>query len=772
MGIRVRVRAADVSGSVPAATQRRRREVVLILATALAVLLFAAFGTRLPQVGARSSVGNDVILVALINIQLILLVLLVFLVGRNLAKLVLERRRRILGSHIGARLLAAFVAIALFPALLLLLVALTFMDNSIEGWFNVQVEKSLRESIEVAQEYYQQVASTGVFYGERIADGISAAHLLRKDQRVRLREFIRAERAGNHFEIVEVFDPSGKLRARGRADGVPGEMAVDTRSQLIEDAYEGRQATGVDQLGDSEVVRITVPIFAAKDRTKVIGVVAIGRLVPSSVAQRKRNIDRSFGEYVRLRIQKNPIKTSYTIALVLVSVLVVFAAMWLSFRLARGITVPIKRLAEGTRAVAHGDWSHRIEGEGEDDIGTLVGAFNQMTADLKATNVELEARRHYVELVLANIAGGVVSVDRSGIVTTLNKGAEAMLGLQAGDALGRPYADVFRGDEASPIGSLFTELLPATEQQVGGNADPLTGSASANGRREAERQITVTNDGGVRSLHLSGARLRDDAGGVIGALVFLEDVTYTLKVQRMEAWREVARRIAHEIKNPLTPIALSAQRLRRRYAQVLGGGGEVFEECTRTIEQQVRELKGLVNEFAMFARMPSGKQTPQDLNRLVEETLVLFREGHREVDFRFVPGEDLPVLELDREGMRRAIINLLDNAVAACAAVPWAGRIEVLTHYDSDPDVVVLEIADNGLGMSAAVRARLFEPYFSTKKSGTGLGLAIVSGIVADHHAFIRVRENQPSGSRLVIEFPGKTRRPLAVASTGESGPA
>jgi two-component system nitrogen regulation sensor histidine kinase NtrY len=194
----------------------------------------------------------------------------------------------------------------------------------------------------------------------------------------------------------------------------------------------------------------------------------------------------------------------------------------------------------------------------------------------------------------------------------------------------------------------------------------------------------------------------------------------------------------------------------------------VFEECTRTIEQQVSELKGLVNEFATFARMPSGDQTPEDLNRLVEESLVLFREGHPDIDFRFAPGDDLPVLELDREGMRRAIINLLDNAVAACAAVPWAGRIEVLTYQEAERDVVVLEIIDNGPGMSPEVRERLFEPYFSTKTGGSGLGLAIVSGIVADHQAFIRVRENQPSGSRMVIEFPVKTRRPLAVASMGE----
>jgi two-component system nitrogen regulation sensor histidine kinase NtrY len=237
-------------------------------------------------------------------------------------------------------------------------------------------------------------------------------------------------------------------------------------------------------------------------------------------------------------------------------------------------------------------------------------------------------------------------------------------------------------------------------------------------------------------------------------------VTHLLRVQRMEAWREVARRIAHEIKNPLTPIQLSAQRLRRRYAGQLGDGGAVLDECTRTIIQQVDELKALVNEFSTFARMPAGPHTPQDLNRLVEEALVLFREGHRDLNFDFTQASDLPVLECDREGVKRAVINILDNAVAACAARRKStngserGVIELRTGYDPRLDVIRLEVADNGPGMTAELRARIFEPYFSTKPEGTGLGLAIVSAIVADHNGFIRVRDNQPRGSRFVMEFP------------------
>jgi two-component system nitrogen regulation sensor histidine kinase NtrY len=234
-------------------------------------------------------------------------------------------------------------------------------------------------------------------------------------------------------------------------------------------------------------------------------------------------------------------------------------------------------------------------------------------------------------------------------------------------------------------------------------------------------------------------------------------VTEIVKVQRMEAWREVARRIAHEIKNPLTPIQLSAQRLHKRYAERLKDDGALFEECTRTIVTQVEELKTLVNEFATFARMPSGEHTPEDLNAVVEEAMLLFKEGHRNIRFTFEPDPGLPLLALDREGIKRAVINMLDNAVAALT--PPNGvepRIDIRTRYDRAMGIVGLEVADTGCGIDPNARTRLFEPYFSTKQGGTGLGLAIVSTIVADHQGFVRVKDNEPRGSRFVIELPVK----------------
>ncbi|HEX6769946.1 MAG TPA: ATP-binding protein, partial [Candidatus Binatia bacterium] len=265
-----------------------------------------------------------------------------------------------------------------------------------------------------------------------------------------------------------------------------------------------------------------------------------------------------------------------------------------------------------------------------------------------------------------------------------------------------------------------------------------------------EREIKIPQLEQQLTAVVTAATLRDDDGSALGVMVFLEDITQIQKVQRMEAWREVARRIAHEIKNPLTPIQLSAERLRKRYASMLGGDGGILDKCTTTIIQQVEELKSLVNEFSQFARLPAAKLATHDLNEIVSESLFLFNEGHKGIQFNFRPGV-IPTLDLDREQIKRVLINLLDNAVAA---VQDDGEIKLSTHYDRRRGVVTLEVADNGSGLAPEMRTKIFEPYFSTKENGTGLGLTIVSQIVEDHRGYIRALPNEPKGTRFSIEFP------------------
>ncbi len=747
------------SGATPPESRRRRLEALLIIATALAVVLFAIFEFRLPQGSGTASVGTNAVLVVLINLNMILLILLVFLVGRNITKLIFERRRRIIGSHLRTRLVAAFVGVALLPATLLFLVALVFVGNSIERWFNEQVENSLSGSREVAQTYYRDLGETALGFARQLASRLPADGLLASDRRDALRRVLDQRLAEYQLDVVEVF-AHGQLIGRSRRKELPTGIGTDAAAGLVKRVALGEEATIVDPVGEADVIRAATPVLVDG---KTAAVVVVDSYVPKSVVKRREEIGRAYDEYVRLKVQRQPIKTAYTITLALATVVVLFAATWVGFYIARRITVPIQRLAEGTRAVAQGNLDHRIPGEGADEIGTLVGAFNRMTEELKTSRSELDSRRRYLEILLANITAGVVSADADGRITTLNRAAEALLGVRAADCLGRTLDRVFPGAPFGEVRQLVAGLLadgsasPPYAITLGAPSCRLDG---ARGRAATvERQMRLERDGHEVAVLLTGTRLLDENGSAQGVVLFFEEVTHLLRVQRMEAWREVARRIAHEIKNPLTPIQLSAQRLRRRYARQLADGGPVFDECTRTIIQQVEELKTLVNEFSTFARMPAGEHTAQDLNTLVEEALVLFREGHREIDFVFEPEADLPILELDREGVKRAVINIVDNAVAACASrrrtVPdERGRVELRTVSDPRLGIVRLEIADTGDGMTAEVKARLFEPYFSTKPDGTGLGLAIVSAIVADHNGFIRARDNVPRGSRFIMEFP------------------
>jgi len=345
-----------------------------------------------------------------------------------------------------------------------------------------------------------------------------------------------------------------------------------------------------------------------------------------------------------------------------------------------------------------------------------------------------------MEVVLRDVGAGVISLDGKGTVRTINKSAEKILNIKAEEVLGKAYREI-----------LPPEHLAAAEEWIG--------AVNLAEHHSLTRQIKLNMGTETLTLLVKMAPLRDEENQPLGMVIVLDDLTQLQKAQRAEAWREVARRIAHEIKNPLTPIQLSAQRLRKRYLSQFAQDGAIFDECTRIIINQVEELKNLVNEFSAFARMPEANPSPNDLNAIIREAMVLFEEGHKHIHFQFRPDPDIPVFDLDREQMKRVIVNLLDNAVAAVDALSEPGiegQITIETRLDPVLNLVQIEVADNGCGVSPEVKPLLFEPYFSTKAHGTGLGLAIVNTIVSDHDGYIRVKENPPRGARFIIEVPVK----------------
>jgi two-component system nitrogen regulation sensor histidine kinase NtrY len=465
--------------------------------------------------------------------------------------------------------------------------------------------------------------------------------------------------------------------------------------------------------------------------------------VPQRLETQVRAIAQAFQEYKQLKLLRQPIKGIYILVFLLMTLVIVFSVTWFGLYLARGITVPIQLLAHGTREVAAGNLDYRVNAQADDEVGTLVESFNLMTQDLKSSKAQLELayadlqakhaelteRRQYTETVLEAVATGVISTDAAGIVTTVNRAASRMLGLAPTAAVGRHYTVAF----GAPAYLDLATLMQRMERLRAGTL---------------ERELKLPLDGKSLTLLASLTALGGPEGEHLGIVLVFDDLTELLAAQRLAAWREVAQRIAHEIKNPLTPIQLSAQRLRRRLAGRLPDDGGLLDECTATIIGEVEGLRRLVDEFSRFARMPSFAPKPTDLHRLLESVLGLYGETHPAVRLRADFAGDVPAIAADGDQLKRAVLNLVDNAVEAGAteiaiATRWAGA-----------EHVQVTVADNGPGIAADLRDRVFLPYFSTKTTGMGLGLPIVHQIVSDHGGRIWVDDNAPRGTRFTIELP------------------
>ncbi len=732
-----------------AETRKRRREWLLATGIIVLVALSLRYQNRLFDLTTEIPLTGNILALALINLNILFIILCLFLVLRNIFKLLLERRRGIPGARLRSKLVLAFVTLALVPTMLLFFVSAGFITNSIENWFNSQIEESLEESLEVAQTYYKNSASNALYYAEQISQTIKDQKLLNEENLPTLVELIHQKQKEYNLGIVEVFSSTNEELVRAVNPQVPVAEFTDPGSDNIREALQGNRFTRVTPIGRADLIRGIVPVYSNWNPNDVVAVVVVNYYVPYSLVKKMNEIKSSFEQFKSTKDLKGKIQTGYVLFLLIIALVIIFLATWAGFYLARGITEPIQELAIATNRVAEGDLDVTIEGYSNDEVGTLVESFNKMTSDLKqgqkairranlelrSSNLELEQRRRYMEIVLANVTAGVISIDSQGQITTINKSAENLLGLKTTSILGKNFRDAIGPDYLPMVKEILKEMI-------------------GSGKNSIRRQISVSVKGVELILLVNVTTLRDEENEFMGTVVVFDDLTQLLKAQRMEAWREVARRIAHEIKNPLTPIQLSAQRLRRRYQDHFSKDDTVFEECTLMIIKQVDDLKNLVNEFSNFARMPASNPSMNCLNEVVNEALVLFQEGHKDIRFQFKADPDMPEFNLDREQIKRAIINLIDNAVAA---VGEEGQIELATSFNPALNMATLTVSDNGSGIPQNDKPRLFEPYFSTKKTGTGLGLSIVSTIVSDHNGYIRVRDNDPHGTRFIIELPVPT---------------
>ncbi len=728
--------------------KRRRRERYLIISLFLVISFFIYLGTRVFDLGVDLPFSSSILVFGLINLNVILLLLLLFLTVRNLVKLLFERRKNIMGARLRTKLVLAFVTLSLLPTIILFFVSVQFISSSIEYWFNLQIEQSLKKSLEVGQDYYNRITEENLTFGNSLSRVITYEGYMLLSRKENLEKFVNEKLKEYRLAALKVF--SKKLDPRAMAQdhrvdlsGFKGPGADVLRKSL----EKGTDNQYIQSSPHGDLISGIVPVFSRTESKAVVGLIVLSRFVPGSFVNRLKAVSRGIEEYRQLKMLKKPIKISHMITLSIVTLLIIFSSVWFGFYISREITIPIRELAEGTNKIASGDYDFFIDLEAEDEIGVLVNSFNRMTMDLKTSknkleeanlelrksNVELEQRRLYMEIVLANVAAGVVSADAEGKILTMNKSAERMLNIHAGEIIGRNYREI-----------LSEEYIKMIEGFLGDKGLFRKGFL--------KKQLRLSLGNRQLSLLVSLNALGDDRGNYLGLVAVFEDLSEIEKAQRMAAWREVARRIAHEVKNPLTPIQLSAQRLKRRYGEKLSGDDvKVFQECTEMIIKQVEGLKQLVNEFSNFARMPAANPVPSNISEIIRDSLSLYREAHKDVSFVFNHSKEVPIFNLDREQMSRVMINLVDNAIEA---MDGDGEVVIDLHYDKVLQMVRIEVADNGKGITPEHEMRLFEPYFSTKKQGTGLGLAIVNTIITDHNGFIRVQDNEPRGTRFIIELP------------------
>jgi two-component system, NtrC family, nitrogen regulation sensor histidine kinase NtrY len=745
-------RPADAPDTRPDRPLRDSPLFILLAIGLLLAALVALVALVDRSTGLSPAILSEVVLYALVVVDVTILTALGFVLARNVIKLLVERRRALPFARFRAKLVAAMLALSLVPAVLVLIVGSELIRNSASRWFAPPIDDVLSASRAIASDYYQEKQLQASRQSERLAGVLVGGGVERGDVAA-VRARVSPEVASGRADLIEVYRilPGTNPPVVEPVFDVAAPTIPLAASRASADRLAARVAAGSDDtrviepLRDGDELVRSAALILAPGTDVPVGVVVVSEHLSGQLARHSRRVVDAYEGYQQLRVLRRPIESVYLSFFLMMTLLILVSATWMGLYTAKRITRPINLLAAGAREIGAGHFDHRIEPETADEFGQLVEAFNTMAGELEHSREEVqrksrevEGRGRYIETILKRIATGVISVDARGRISTMNSAAARLLGLDA-SAVGQPFDKVFGRNDLRP-------LLPIPQAATRGRGGT------------AGHEIALVRDGREQHLVVAATPLRDE-GGAEGTVLVLDDVTPLIRAQRVSAWRDVARRLAHEIKNPLTPIQLSAERLRRHFTKSEPQTRQLVDECSTNIVGAVESLKGLVDEFSQFARMPAPRAVSSDLNALLDEALALYAGLSRVTIVRqFDPA--LPQVRVDPEQFKRVVINLVDNAVEAFAArqggqVAYAvGTITLETSFDERARAVRLVVSDDGPGLGDADRTKVFLPYYSTKGRDSGLGLAIVRRIIVEHGGSIEVGDAEPSGARFTIELP------------------
>jgi two-component system nitrogen regulation sensor histidine kinase NtrY len=710
-----------------------------IIGTLIIVLIFLfiaiEFFIREAQQFSATSITN--ILLTTLQIILFLLgLILLFVLGRNLIKLYLERRRKVVGSHFKTKLVLFFIALSFIPTLLLFFFASDLVSRNIEQWFRTPIDKILDDTRGLADGFYLNSAEITMHYAQQLSKAIEKQNLLDLERQLPLMEFVDKKLTEYKLDEIGIYLNNEELFSYLNPN-LPLQYYQDLPKNRIQRAHLGELLRTIEPMGNGEMIRRGVSITIPEKGNLLV---VAGKFLSQNYAQKITNITGYVKRYSQLKTERNDVKTFYLLTLMFMTMLIVFAASWIGFHLAKGITGPIEMLAQATKNVSRGNLDVRVEYPAADELGTLIESFNQMIADLKESQqniaqkaTELEARKQYIETVLNNVATGVITLDAEGKITTINPSARHMLFLEEINLVGEDYIHVFQGPRYNKVVKHIQTGL--------NNKFPLS-----------NKEISIDSGHQSKTLSLTLSPLTQNGRSFSGLILVFDDLTQLIKAQKIAAWKEVAQRVAHEIKNPLTPIQLSSERIIRNLEKSDAENSSVIQDSARTIVEEARTIKSLVDEFSNFARMPSLSLQDTDIHALILQTISLFHNIFNDVEIETQFSPDVPSqIKVDPEQMKRMFINLMDNAIDA---MNKKGKVLFQTSYDQDQQVLKIEIADSGPGINLMDKDKLFLPHFSTKKKGTGLGLAIVNQVIEEHNGSIDVENTHPRGAKFTIQIP------------------
>ncbi len=708
----------------PREERKRKREIVFIFFLSFLVVFLTWFEIRLFSISQQLPFVHSIFFFGLVNLNIILLLLLLFLIFRNVVKVFVERRGKIFGSSLKSKLIAAFVAFSTIPTLLLLVISVFYINTSFDKWFSLKMVGVLKSSLEIQNSYYFNAKKRNYHFAYEIVKDLQNPRNQKALQTTL--EILRKRYSLDAIEIYSSID--GERIYSMTTDESLYHLPLAETDFLQKGILKKVESSTIHQFGDGNLVRVILPLKNSKPQKALV----VSSFVPLSLTSQMTDVSSAYEEFRDVNPLESPLKSIYIIVLLMMTLVILFAAVWFGFYLAKQIATPLVQLGRAVKKVAGGDYSPVEVTSGSEEIIYLVENFNQMTENLDVTTAQLQETIKYVEVVLGHISTGVISVDKKGIVSTVNRHAADLLKIKPEQYIGRPVRELL----TSEYFRLFAELLKSMQEY----------------RLETiRREITVNVDGESLPLSLNLSILKDSEGEEIGKVLVFDDLSPIVSAQRAVAWTEVARRIAHEIKNPLTPIKLAAERLHRKFSDQIVD--PAFKDCIQVIVHQVDDMKNLVNEFSQFARLPQAKPIPGLINEVLQQTVNLFSNAHSHVQFTTQFDAQIPVFKFDSDQLKRVLTNLVDNAVAACSKVNQP-EVQILSSYDPQLKILRITVSDNGMGIPTQDRQRIFEPYFSTKEGGTGLGLSIVKRVVEDHGGYIRALPNEPQGTKMLIEIP------------------